>query len=83
MLLLDALITNYAQFVQPFPGLELRFSEMNGRVVASRMFLPKEYLPATSNGGVVMRSRESVQVHIELLDPGETAVNYHLYLHEL
>ena len=38
------LIVNEAEFPQPFPALELRFSELNGVLVAGHRFQPREYL---------------------------------------
>jgi hypothetical protein len=43
-LVVDAIIYNRATFSQPFPLLELRFADLNGRMIASRRFKPAEYL---------------------------------------
>ena len=43
-LVVDAILYNRAPFSQPFPLLELRFADLNGKMIASRRFKPGEYL---------------------------------------
>jgi predicted Zn finger-like uncharacterized protein len=83
MLLVDAVLTNHATFEQPLPGLELRFSDINGQLVAQRVFTPREYLTDSTHANAHMRSRESVRVGFQLVDPGRHAVNYQLHLRDL
>lgn len=82
LLLVDVLLSNRAPFAQDFPGMEIVFSDMRGRVLARRLFLPHEYLdPRLSR--LAMPPHEPVSVHLEIVDPGEDATNYELYLREI
>ena len=80
-LVVDAIITNTADFSQPFPALELQFSDLAGNIVAGRQFQPSEYLAGEATGLTDMPSRQPVHVGIAIVDPGQQAVNYQLRFH--
>lgn len=67
---------NNADFNQPFPMLELRFSNMSGVPVSQRRFKPQEYLndPALLKKG--MEPDTPIHIELDLLDPGKNAVNF-------
>ncbi len=67
---------NTASFAQPFPALELRFTDADNELVAQRRFLPSEYLPAELADMQMMPPDAPVQIELEILDPGVRAVNY-------
>lgn len=67
---------NDAGFAQPFPGLYLRFTDADNKVVAERRFLPQEYLPEGVADLGDMPPGAPVQVALAILDPGARAVNY-------
>jgi hypothetical protein len=72
---------NDADAAQPFPAIELGFHDTGNRLVANRLFQPGEYLPAelrTSD----MPAHSSIQVTLEMVDPGSDAVNYTLVFRE-
>ncbi|UTA48626.1 DUF3426 domain-containing protein [Simiduia sp. 21SJ11W-1] len=73
---IDAVLLNKARFTQPFPLLELQFSDLQGKVVAARQFRPKEYLGGELAGQTDMPSNQPVHIALEILDPGPEAVNY-------
>jgi predicted Zn finger-like uncharacterized protein len=75
-LLVSATIINNAPFSQPYPGLQLNFSDMNGEKVAMRNFLPKDYLPSNINAAKGMESNIPIQLELEIVDPGTSAVNF-------
>jgi len=75
-LLVSATIINNASFTQPYPGLQLSFSDMNGVKVATRNFLPKDYLPSKYSRKKGMESNIPIQLELELVDPGKNAVNF-------
>lgn len=77
-LLVDAIIINQAVFVQPFPVLELRFTSLNGNLVAGRRFQPEEYLAGELAGSLLMQPRTPIHVELAIEDPGDDAVNYFL-----
>jgi len=77
-LAVDAIITNQADFAQPYPVLQLQFSDLNGAPVAGRRFLPSEYLSGELTGARLMPVQQPVHIALEIVDPGSRAVNYQL-----
>lgn len=73
-------IVNEAEFPQPFPTLELRFSSLNGLLVAGHRFQPREYLAGDARNLQLMPPGTPVQLELAIPDPGEHAVNYVLDL---
>lgn len=80
-LVVDAIIYNRATFSQPFPLLELRFADLNGSLIASRRFKPAEYLSGELAGVSEMPSQVPIHISLDILDPGNKAVNYSLSFH--
>lgn len=79
-LVVDAVLLNTAPFPQPFPSLQLSFSDLKNRPVASRRFAPRDYLRGELAGSVQMPSGSPVHIAIEIVDPGSEAVNYQLHI---
>ncbi|WP_419532991.1 DUF3426 domain-containing protein [Endozoicomonas sp.] len=79
---IDAVIINEARHPQPFPNLELTFTDINGRLVANRTFSPSEYLGGELAGSKEMPKAQPIRLGLEILDPGERAVNYQLTFSE-
>lgn len=79
-LVVDTLLQNQADYAQPFPDLELVFSDLNDNVVASRRFLPAEYLSGELAGQKLMPSYTPIHVALEIVDPGPEAVSYAIRL---
>ncbi|WIX03707.1 DUF3426 domain-containing protein [Pseudomonas sp. AR5] len=77
-LVVDAILYNRAPFAQPFPLLELRFADLNGKLVASRSFKPGEYLAGELAGQHEMPPQVPIHIALDILDPGAKAVNYSL-----
>lgn len=77
-LIVDAMLINNADFKQPFPVLNLAFSDLNNRPVASRRFSPAEYLGGELAGADAMPADQPVHIALEIVDPGPSAVNYRL-----
>lgn len=77
-LAVDAIITNQADFPQPYPLLQLQFSDLNGAPAAGRRFQPDEYLSGELTGARLMPVRQPVHIALEIVDPGARAVNYQL-----
>jgi predicted Zn finger-like uncharacterized protein len=80
-IVVEAVIFNDAPYGQAFPDVEIQFSDMNGRPVASRRFAPEEYLSGELAGQVEMPSRTPIRIALELVDPGRDAVNYVVLFH--
>jgi predicted Zn finger-like uncharacterized protein len=77
-LLVDAIIDNSADFQQPFPAIKLIFLDIQGQPIASRAFQPKEYIKGELFGQTIMPARQSIQLSLSIVDPGNKAVNYRL-----
>jgi predicted Zn finger-like uncharacterized protein len=79
-LMVDALLFNEGEWPQPFPALELTFKDLRGDTVAMRRFAPSEYLRGELAGLDAMPVDTPVHIALEIVDPGEQAVNYNLRL---
>lgn len=79
-LVVDAILLNNAGFAQSFPDLILEFSDLNGEAVAARRFSPGEYLSGELAGRESMPPNQPIHLTLELVDPGEEAVNYRAYI---
>lgn len=77
-LAIDILMENQAPFPQPFPAIQLIFSDLNGEPKAARNIQPQEYLGGDFSKTRLMPSGKAVQVQIELIEPGAQAPNYRL-----
>lgn len=75
-LLIDATLVNQADFPQPYPLLEIRFSDLNNQLVAGRRFRPSEYLPAGTSLEKGMPPHQPVHIVLEIVDPGKDAVSF-------
>ena len=71
-----ASLLNTAPYTQPFPRLQFTLFNVNGQVIASRIFEPREYLPEDVEVAAEMRPRVPVQVALELLAPEDAAVSF-------
>lgn len=79
VLVVDAIIRNDLTVFQPFPMIELRFTDLNGQIVASRRFLPDEYLSHEALKKNKMPPQTPIYISFEIIDPGEEAVGHSLY----
>jgi predicted Zn finger-like uncharacterized protein len=75
-LLVNLTLSNQAAFIQPYPVLEVRFSGLDGKPVALRRFRPQEYVHDIQSITYGMPTGKPVQVVLEIVDPGESAVSY-------
>ena len=77
ILVAEAILTNNALISQPLPNLVLQFQNLQGRETASREFTPTEYA-GTSH--TMIAPDESIQLQLDLVDPGPASVNYEFWL---
>jgi len=75
-LLINATLVNHADFPQPYPVLEVTFSNSTGTPVAARRFRPGEYLDNEAVIKAGMPVNTALQVMLEIEDPGEDAVSF-------
>ena len=74
-LIYDALLVNQATFDQPYPLVELTLSTIQGHLVASRRFTPREYLAGEAQASPMMPVRTPVHISLAMKDPGEAPLN--------
>lgn len=82
-LMVSTTLLNQAPFAQPFPDVQIDFSNIRGELVASRRFKPVEYLVA-ENGEEqqdLLQSGDSVALALEIMDPGKQAITYEFSFH--
>lgn len=77
-LIVDVIVFNESRYAQPFPLLELGFTSINGRAIASRRFRPEEYLRGDLKSMTAMPPNVPIRLSLEILDPGSDAQNYTL-----
>lgn len=71
-----ARILNEAAYPQAYPVLSVELSDMNGKVIASRLFHPDEYLPAGVDIKAGIASKAQADIQLDLLDPSHAAVGF-------
>jgi predicted Zn finger-like uncharacterized protein len=76
-LMINAVITNIAQFPQPYPTLLVSMSNVRGQIVAQRYFKPGEYLQL-NNVQSLMEPGKAIPVSVEVIDPGQDALAFEL-----
>jgi len=69
---------NAASFAQQFPIMVLSFNSASNSIIALREFAPEDYLPSALRSRSLLPPYTPVQLNLELMDPGEDAVNYTL-----
>jgi hypothetical protein len=79
-LVVDSILTNHADIGQPFPMIELFFTDTQQKVVAARKFSPEEYLRGELSQTVMMPSQQPIHIALEIQDPGTQASGYFIQL---
>ena len=74
----DVLMVNMASFAQPFPEIELTFSSLQGRKIASRVFKPSEYLHGELRNVSIMQPQTPVHISLQTKDPGRKAQSFRI-----
>ena len=77
-LAIDVILYNRADFEQPFPVLQMHFTDAGGREVSTRSFRPEEYLSGELAGVRLMPPQTPIHVGLSMLDPGPQASGYRL-----
>ena len=75
-LMVSASIVNQADFAQDFPVIELRFENVRGETIAGRRFNATEYLGIPEDQISKMQPEVSVNINLEIKDPGDDMVSY-------
>ncbi len=69
-------MVNRATFEQPYPNLHLSLFNDAERLIAERTFVPAEYLPNGQPNDLLMHRSQSLQINLELLDPGKDVTGF-------
>lgn len=77
-LIIDVILSNEAELIQPFPVLQLNFFNIRSQALATRKFFPGEYLHGELRGLTSMPSRTPIRIALEVIDPGPDAKGYEL-----
>ena len=77
-LIIDAIITNEADYPQYFPDIALYFSDINNQTIAQRLIKPSQYLVPEVLEWRQLPSNQPIHISLEIVDPGKEAVNYSL-----
>ncbi len=75
-LMIDITMRNNAAFAQPYPVIQIDFSDIRGGKVAARRFLPEEYLQKRAEKISLINSGENISFSMEIYDPGKHAKTY-------
>jgi len=80
-LMINITMKNQADFAQPYPIMQIRFSDVRGGDVAARRFLPDEYLPAEILQQATPQAKPfeagtNMTFTMEIQDPGKQAMTY-------
>ena len=76
VLLINVAFENRAAFIQPYPVLEVSFTDQSGNSVAMRRFRPAEYLDTGVDLEDGVATASLVQVALEVIDPGDEVVSF-------
>ena len=77
-LVVTATFRNNANFTQPYPTLVLSMSNIGGEEIATRRFLPKEYLNKFSDEKLGIATQQSTSISLEIVDPGDQATAFEI-----
>lgn len=80
VIVVDTLLTNTADYPQPYPDIELEFRDLNGQIVAQRTFAPSHYLAGDVLPGDSMPSDIPVHIALDLVNPGPEAVSRQIFI---
>jgi hypothetical protein len=75
---ITARIQNRGPQRQPYPAVQLRLKDRYEDAVASRMFMPAEYLPRDTPRERLMLPGETARAELEVVDPGPDAYGFEL-----
>ena len=80
-LMVTTTMVNHASYAQPYPDVQIDFSDVRGELVASRRFKPGEYLQIDETPLSLLQSGTPVTFGLEIQDPGNQAITYEFSFH--
>ncbi len=76
-LVIDLAFVNEAEFVQPYPVLEIRLTDRNGGLVMQNIVEPVDYLDVWQSSDLLAVG-ERLDLSLTVDDPGQTATSFEL-----
>ncbi|MGD8583497.1 MAG: DUF3426 domain-containing protein [Gammaproteobacteria bacterium] len=80
-LMVSTTMVNHASFAQPYPDVQIDFSDVRGELIASRRFTPDEYLRTETEKLQLLPSGNAITFGLEIKDPGKDAITYEFSFH--
>ena len=80
-LMISTTLVNHASYAQPYPDVQIDFSNVRGELVASRRFIPEEYLQTDNEQLSLLQSGNPITFGLEIIDPGKEAITYEVSFH--
>lgn len=80
-LMVSTTMVNHASYAQPYPEVQIDFSDVRGEMIASRRFSPEEYLQIDKLQLNPLQSGTPVTFGLEIKDPGKQAITYEFSFH--
>ena len=80
-LMVSTTLVNHASYAQPYPDVQIDFSNVRGELVASRRFKPDEYLQPGSTASQLFPTGNQITLGLEIRDPGREAITYEFSFH--
>jgi len=74
-LMVSGSFVNQAPFTQKLPDILISLFDVQGKLIANRLFMPTEYLADDKNRGVI-KPELPMQFRLEIVDPGTDALTY-------
>jgi len=74
-LMITGSFKNEAPFTQKSPDMLISLFDVQGKLIANRLFTPTEYLLDDRNRGVI-KPASTIQFRLEIVDPGTDALTY-------
>lgn len=75
-LMITTTIVNESEITQPFPKLQVALMDVQGEVIAIRLFTPEQYLVNKALLDTLMPPDKPVGARLEVLDPGSNVIAY-------
>jgi predicted Zn finger-like uncharacterized protein len=75
-LMITVTMVNQAGHDQPYPDVQIDFSNIRGSIIAARSFTPAEYLNQDHADSALLAANSEVSFTLEVQDPGKQAMTY-------
>jgi len=75
-LMVSVTMVNHASYAQPYPDVQIDFSDVRGDLVAARRFKPEEYLQLEAEEIRPLEPETPTTIALEIKDPGKQAMTY-------